>query len=265
MRGLRFRIKAGILFGITVAAVFAVASLPPMGQEEIYHAFADSRSVLGIANFWNVVSNIPFMIVGVMGAYAVMRTTGLCMLNALRDAYLTFFLGIFFIGMGSIFYHLDPTNATLVLDRLAMVIALMALFCIVIAENVSENAGIRLFLPLQLFGLFSVGYWALSQWLGTGDLRPYVIVQFLPMLLIPLILLLFPPRFSRRGLLWAMLATYLFSKVAEMGDLLIHAVSGSVGGHSFKHLFAALGAWLFLLMLQTRVRYNEANGREDEV
>lgn len=40
---------------------------PPIYQDESYHAFADQRTILGIPNFWNVISNLGFLIVGVQG------------------------------------------------------------------------------------------------------------------------------------------------------------------------------------------------------
>jgi hypothetical protein len=38
--------------------------LDPIAQDPAYHQFADTRQFLGIANLWNVVSNILFLLVG---------------------------------------------------------------------------------------------------------------------------------------------------------------------------------------------------------
>ncbi|HEU4780650.1 MAG TPA: hypothetical protein VFS58_12280, partial [Steroidobacteraceae bacterium] len=58
----------GWLIG-AISAVFLVAALlvPAMPQPLTYHAFADCRTLFGVANFFNVVSNIPFLIGGVLG------------------------------------------------------------------------------------------------------------------------------------------------------------------------------------------------------
>jgi len=128
----------------------------------------------------------------------------------------------------------------------------MAFFTIIISEFISEKAGKQLFFPLLLFGLFSVGYWYVTELKGEDDLRLYVLVQFLPMLLIPLILLLFSPRFSHIALIWAALVAYLMSKIAEMTDEILYLSLAGVSGHSLKHLFAALSAYLFFLALQKR-------------
>jgi hypothetical protein len=59
--------------------------LPPIPQDQSYHQFADQRTIFGIPNFWNVVSNLPFLAVGAAG------------LRRFRDdpATVVFFLGVF--------------------------------------------------------------------------------------------------------------------------------------------------------------------------
>ncbi len=253
LRKQSFSVKVSILFGITLLAVLGIAMVPAIAQEQSYHHFSDQRTVLGIPNFWNVVSSIPFLIVGAMGINGVIRKNRFTLLPAILPVYLTFFLGIFLIGIGSGYYHLWPSNETLVFDRLAMAVAFMAFFTIIISEFISEKAGKRLSLPLLLFGIFSVGYWYVTESKGVGDLRLYVLVQFLPMLLIPLILLLFSPRFSHIALIWSALVAYLVSKIAEMSDEILYLILGGVSDHSLKHLFSALSAYLFFLALKKRV------------
>jgi hypothetical protein len=47
--------------------------LPPLLQDQSYHQFADQRELFGIPNFWNVVSNLPFIAVGAVGLLQVRR------------------------------------------------------------------------------------------------------------------------------------------------------------------------------------------------
>ena len=51
-----------ILVGITIVSILTVFLLPPIPQWLSYHQFADARKILGIPNFWNVVSNVPFFL-----------------------------------------------------------------------------------------------------------------------------------------------------------------------------------------------------------
>ena len=116
LRKQSFSVTVSILFGITLLALLGIATLPAIAQEQDYHHFADQQTVLGIPNFWNVVSNIPFLIVGAMGINGVIRKNRLMLLTEISSLYLTFFLGIFLVGIGSGYYHLWPSNATLVFD-----------------------------------------------------------------------------------------------------------------------------------------------------
>ncbi len=62
---------------------------------------------------------------------------------AVRASLHVFFAGLVLTALGSAYYHLDPTNATLVLDRLPMTIAFAGVFGAVVAERVSTRGGFR--------------------------------------------------------------------------------------------------------------------------
>ncbi|MEN8207380.1 MAG: ceramidase domain-containing protein [Pseudomonadota bacterium] len=246
-----FVTKLGLIIGLILAALVIAFLSPPIPQDPSYHVFADQRMILGIPNFWNVVSNLAFLFVGIAGLYVVGQKRPAGGIPALRMGYAVFFAGITLIAIGSGFYHLDPSNVSLVWDRLPMTLSFMAFFGIIIGENISISSGIRLLWPLIGAGLFSVAYWYSSELQGRGDLRLYALIQFLPMLLIPVILLLFRSPFSGNAWVWLVICAYGASKVAELADTAIFESLG-VGGHALKHLLAALGALLFLAALLLR-------------
>lgn len=217
-------------------AVIAVFSFPAIPQAPAYHDFADDRMLFGIPNFWNVASNVAFLAVGVFGLLKFSRGA----IPGAGQSYLVFCLGIILVSMGSAYYHLDPTPQSLVWDRLPMTLAFMAIFSMVVSDRVSEKLGARLLWPLVLVGVASVTYWYWSEVQGRGDLRPYVIVQFLPMLIITMLLLLYSGKRMLTALLWATLFTYALAKVAEHFDPAIFAWLGFWSGHTIKHLLSAL-------------------------
>lgn len=246
--------KLLLLFAVSGAAFAAALLCPPLPQDPAYHAFADNRRILGVPNFWNVLTNAPFLLVGVIGirlCYPQMPPGGL---QDLRAGYLSFFAGILLTGLGSGYYHLDPTTTTLTLDRLPMAIAFMAFTSIAVGEHISTVAGRRLLIPLLLAGVASVGYWHVTELRGAGDLRAYGLVQFLPMLLIPMILLMFRSRLHGVGYLWMMSLAYLLAKFAEHFDAELFALTGVLSGHSCKHLLAAFGSFWLVLALKKRRR-----------
>lgn len=202
--------------------------------------------MLATVNFWNVTSNLPFLLVGATGLWLLRSRNHHGMVDTLHTAYIIFFLGVFVTGFGSSWYHLAPDNDTLVWDRLPMTVAFMALFVIVIGEHVCEQSARRLLIPLLLTGTASVFYWQYTESIGSGDLRPYALVQFLPMILIPAILLLYPARFYSRQVFWGMIALYALSKVFEHFDHEIYNAGQLLSGHSIKHLVAAAVPAFFL-------------------
>jgi hypothetical protein len=157
----------------------------------------------------------------------------------LRPAYALFFSGILLTAFGSGYYHLAPADLPLVWDRLPMTIGFAGLFAIVVGEFVSLKAARRLLWPMFAAGLASVAYWASTEARGVGDLRPYAIIQFLPMVLAVVILATYRGANVLRGYFWGMIACYVLAKFAEFRDAGIFAAGGIVSGHSLKHLLAA--------------------------
>ena len=241
-----------LLGAIAVAGILAAFALDPIPQDPAYHAFADNRAILGIPNFWNVVSNLPFVLVGLVGLARLTRLRN----PEFRPQFAVYSIGTLLVGFGSGWYHWAPSNATLVWDRLPMTIAFMALFALVLADRVSARLGRRVLVPLLAAGAASIGYWWATENAGRGDLRPYGLVQFLPMLLVPALLLLFEGRGLDARWLWLSLAAYLAAKLFEAFDSSILAAGDLLSGHSLKHLAAAASAYL---VVRAALRPRDAN------
>jgi hypothetical protein len=128
----------------------------------------------------------------------------------------------------------------------------MGFFCSVVSELISRRAALILLLPLLLVGMGSVVYWAWSESLGRGDLRIYGLVQFLPLLLIPLIFILYKLPENYLTYISATLVFYMISKIAELLDEQIFRLLHVLSGHTIKHLLAAAGTGCILLMLYKR-------------
>ena len=127
MRGNNFRLSC--LAGFTLLAIVVVFFIPPIPQDPAYHDFVDQRTLHGVPNFWNVASNLPFVIAGLLGLLVLLGRKPLPGgLPELKWAYVVFFAGVLLTGFGSAYYHLDPTNESLVWDRLPMTLAFMAFF-----------------------------------------------------------------------------------------------------------------------------------------
>lgn len=237
-----------ILALICGAALVALALHGRIAQDPAYHSFADTRRIAGIENFWNVLSNLPFLL---FGAYGLSRARRLAWPEG-RGAYLSLCIGVLLVGFGSAWYHLAPSNESLVWDRLPMTIAFMALFSLLLDERDVLGSGIPTLVPLLIAGVGSVVFWHWTELHGVGDLRPYVLVQFLPIALIPVILLLFPRRYVSTPLLIVALVLYFAAKLLEYFDARIFEALGVVSGHTLKHLVAAIAVLCIILAVPVR-------------
>ena len=233
-----------ILGAVTAAGFLALILHAPIAQDLRYHDFADRRRLLGIPNFWNVISNVPFFLVGLAGLQAL--TSDEAMPSSQKPAYYVFFVALICVSLGSAWYHLSPTNGRLTWDRLPMALAFMAFLTIVIGERIDEDVA-RVLLPgLLAFGSASVAHWYVSEQRGRGDLRLYLLVQFLPLILIAFITILFPAPLAKNLTIWGMLAAYAAAKLLEMLDRHIFAMHEVISGHTLKHLVAAAGLYLLV-------------------
>jgi len=247
------RSKSPLLL-LSLAVVIATVAhlLSPIPQPQAYHNFADHRSWLGIPNFGDVASNLPFAIVGVCGLIFLRKPRPAKSTDPReRWFYLIMFAALILTALGSAYYHLAPGDARLVWDRIPIMIVFMALLAAVIAERVSADAGLWLFPILQSAGIGSVLVWRIGELHGHGDLRFYAAVQVYAILAL-LVLLLVPARYTRSADFAAVVGFYILAKILEEADRQVFALGHIVSGHTLKHLAAAAAGYWILRMLKKR-------------
>jgi hypothetical protein len=233
-----------LLVSIVLGSLTVMLSQQPFGQDLRYHDFADRRLFSGILNFFDVISNLPFVFVGVVGVRSCIQNR----LGDIRVAWITLFTGVALVSIGSAYYHLEPNNETLVWDRLPMTIGFMSLFVALLSEYVSVRLCKALLVPALLLGFSSVLYW---HWFD--DLRFYAWIQMIPLLTIPVVVVLFRSRYSGQWLLLGALGCYVLAKISELYDREVYALTHSLlSGHSLKHILAALGGFALLWMVKNR-------------
>ncbi len=235
------------LWAVPVAAWLALWWHGPIAQWASYHDFADARGWLGVPNAANVLSNLPFAWVGAWGLWRLSRMSH----DPSHAAWCLFSTAVGLTAFGSAFYHWAPANGPLVFDRLPIAWACAALLCALLAERVDPRWGrAPALVGALLVATLSVLIWWLTERQGHGDLRAYLWVQFLPMLMVPAVLSLrLPPddgRVTPSSAWWTVLALYGLAKLMEVADTTVFDAIGFASGHTFKHLFAAAGAWWLL-------------------
>ncbi len=250
-----------VLISITVAAIVGMLFIPPIPQPPEYHQFGDSRTLLGIPNFMDVVSNLLFLIAGIWGLMAMYRPskTAPQFENKWETlAYALFFLAAILTCFGSAWYHLSPDNSTLVWDRLPITLIIAALLSAVLSEHIGPRFGITLLPLLVGIGIWSVYYWVQTESAGAGDLRPYLLMQTLPALLIIYMLLFLPARYSREDRFGWLIALYIAARAAEYFDKVIFDFTMQMlSGHTIKHILASIAILMIVDMLRYRIPVNK--------
>ncbi|MGF1702270.1 ceramidase [Photobacterium makurazakiensis] len=247
MRRNTFDWRYGLLVAIAIALAGLAFFFSPIHQSRNFYQYADQRVILAIPHFWNVISNSGFILVGVLGLHHTVRRIEHVPNHSI--AYQLFFLSLIAAFAGSSAYHFSPNAFTLMLDRIPITIGFICLYCIVIAECISQELSKRMFPLLLAYGIISVIYWYMTDVsTGRGNMAAYVLVQVLPIIHIPLIILLYPSRYSHSRFYLYALGWYVLAKGAESNDEEIYQLLGeTVSGHSIKHILAAIAGYCIYL------------------
>ncbi len=237
-----------ILIFVIPGLIGLVTFVFPVNLQEIStFPFADQRILLGIPNFTDVFTSIPFFVMGILGLKAVNSFRKFYSADWERTPYIVFFSSVICVSFGSTYFHLLPSKATQFWDRLPMAVAFVSLFTVIIVEFVSFRVGKLLFPPLLIVGFVGVLRWHL-----TGDLRLYSLIQFYPLVVIALVLLVYKSRYSCEKYWWGVLSLYFVAKIAELLDGQIYLSTGFISGHSLKHILVAAAIGWLVAMLKNR-------------
>jgi hypothetical protein len=227
---------------LLVLAVFGpdIAAYVPHSAHA--HAFADQRRLLGVNNAFDVLSNLPFLLVAGLGWRALLALPAQALDATQRALCHVFFGGLVLTTLGSSLYHAMPSAATLVWDRLGMAVAFAGLLGLACAQRISLRAGIGMAVFALAGAVASVWVWQ-----RTGHVLPWAVVQFGGM---AVVLVLACLRSKGNINLWLVVAAYAAAKLLEGADLAVYAFTEHlVSGHTLKHLGAAAAAWPVLAWL----------------
>lgn len=251
------QIKRWIPTGIMLLIIAAMVIHGPIAQFAHYHEFADTRTLDGLPNAADVLSNIGFALVSIWGFWALRGKTNLPSIAAAWPGYAVFLGAVALTAFGSSFYHLMPNNDRLVWDRLPIALACAGLLAGAYAETHASPQ--RWLLPtLIAAAVASVFYWLMIDSISVGDLRPYLLIQGAPLILVPIWQWIArSPRADRIAFGIAILL-YALAKVFELNDHVVFDALGFLSGHTIKHLLAVAAA---AVLVASFVRRANADSR----
>src|SRR4051812_24244098 len=88
--------KNYIIPSLALLAVIFLLMTGPIAQDQNYHNFADQRKFLGVPNFLNVITNLPFLFVALFGLWEVRNVKE----KDLKQMIFTLFTGFILLTFG---------------------------------------------------------------------------------------------------------------------------------------------------------------------
>ena len=238
------RFALAMLGAMTVALAMGLQAWGPMQLSPAMHRFADERSWLGLPHAFNTLASLPLLVMGAWG----WRATGASRWPApLRAAWRGFHAFMVPSALLSAAYHLTPNNTLFTLARTGTVCAVALLTCALLGERVAPrfvSPAVRTGACVAV-GAVGIALWLGERVVGSIDVRPLMLLEVVPLLLIPAGVVHLPGA-QTRPLDWMMLlSSYAASKLFELGDAAIFNATGWISGHSLMHLALAFATgWM---------------------
>lgn len=208
------------------------------------HQYADDRALLGVAGAANVWVNAAMFAVGAWGWRATRNSRWPL---HLRTPWQLFHLCAMVSAAAAALYHARPHDTPYVLTHVTTASGFVMLTLGLLAERAHSRFGSLTVCLLVLFGIALTGSAMLfAQARGAGlDMRPLLLLEVIPVLVIPAGVLSLPGR-STGVFDWIVVLTlYVLAKLFETGDAFILETSGWISGHTLMHLaFSAAVGWM---------------------
>lgn len=235
---------------VVAVATLAMAAYGPIEQPAGYHAFADRSTLWGIPHSGDVLSNAGFALVAGWAAAVLWPRRREAAMREGWPGYGLFLAALAATAIGSTFYHLAPDDARLVWDRLPIALACAGLLAAVHVETFRLHRWIVW--GYVAAAVSSVAWWRLTDLRGTGDLRPYLLLQGLPLVLIPLWQWSSGRPLQERRAFGIAVLLYVAAKGFELADRLVYDAAAPLSGHTVKHVLAAVAAAAIIRALSSR-------------
>lgn len=223
------------LFGVSMIG----QSLGLFNLSGHYHEFVDTRNIFGMSRFFDTVSNIGFLFVGVIFIKEIL-------LQNKKDFNLMLIaVGSILVFFGSSFYHLFPSDARLLWDRLPISMVFAGILSYSLSANnlIIEKYKNKFDISYLMFSIFSVVFWYVGSLQQASWLGPYVFVQFGGMITLVYIAIKGENKdFNKK--IYYVLAWYILAKLCEHFDQSIFNITYEMfSGHTLKHLLAAVALY----------------------
>ena len=237
------------LYLVSLLVFIAVAiTYGPIPQPQDYHDFADDREFIGIPNALDVMSNLVIIYPGIVGlAFVHERRKNPQVPDDETSIHITLFAGMILTFAGSVWFHLDPNDSTMLWDRLGMSIIIGSCISLIINDLWDRGLAGKIHIPIIVASIISVVWWPVFD-----DLRVYFIVKHHPFILFPILVVFGTKLYDKiSGYYWG-LSMFVLATIFEFEDEAIFQITGFISGHTLKHIAAGIGLWFLMVMIRDR-------------
>ena len=225
-----------MLVAMTLATAFGLLAWGPVPIGISAHVYADTREWLGIPNASNVLVNLPLFWLAVWG-WCATRASGWP--GWMRTPWQWFHLLAMATALTSGRYHAAPNDTLFVISHIGQASAFTMLTLGVLAERVDARFGSIACCMTSVAAITLTGgaMAYAGRFDGAIDMRPLMLLEILPVLLIPAGALSLKGTHTEASIWFVVLALYGSSKLFDVGDSAIFGLTGGrIGGHSLMHL-----------------------------
>lgn len=253
-----------MLASMTFAVAMGLLAWGPVELTASAHRYADTRVWLGVAGAANVWVNAAMLAAAAWGWHATRSSHWPA---HLRTPWQLFHLCTIVSGGAAALYQARPQDTLYVLSHVATASGFVMLTLGLIAERVHSRFGSFRVCLLVLFGIALTGsamLFARSQ-AGHLDMRPLLLLEIIPVLVIPAGALSLPGRWTDVSDWVVVLTLYALAKLFETGDAQVLEASGWISGHTLMHLaLTAAVAWMGYCAVLARAGPASAGERSGE-
>ncbi len=238
------RCALSILAALVLALLAGLLAWGPIPLDAAAHAYADVRAWHRLPNAGNVLACLPLLCVAAWGWSATRASRWG---DELRRPWSGFHLGAASTAVLAAVYHVAPNDTAYLLAHATSAAAFVLLCAGVLAERVDARFGSApAMIGAALLVAVALALTLLGTLFGAGiDLRPLVMLEALPVLLIPAGALGLRGAHTRTADWMVMLAAYAAAKAFDLADAAVLQATGWIGGHALMHLgMAAVAGWL---------------------
>ncbi|KAI4337141.1 hypothetical protein L6164_015590 [Bauhinia variegata] len=222
---------------------------PRIPRSAKHHQYVDMRNLLGVPNTLNVITNFPFLVVGVLG-FVFALEGGLFSTSSKAEAWawILFYAGTAGMAFGSAYYHLKPDDNRVLWDTLPIMVAYSALLSSLLIERMGQRTGLCCMFLLLLAALLFVAYERIYN-----DIRFCMIFQLILPVAIPGVAFSYHSIYTHSSYWFWSTGIYLLAKFEAVADRKLYQLNNfTISGHSLEHLCLALIPVLLGVMLSCR-------------